>query len=85
MVFPVPIIHPAQYDAFRRAIGPDLPDTYDEWLQHTIKHRGERLRQGETLVEVEVDYDQFIAFCAATGTAPNAKTLLDFAIKKSRG
>jgi hypothetical protein len=85
IVFPVPIIPPDQYDAFRQAMGQDLADTYDKWLDVVHQQRGERLRQGETLVEIEVDYNQFMAFCTATGTAPNAKTLLDFVVKKSRG
>jgi hypothetical protein len=85
MVFPVPIIPPHQYDAFRHAIGPDLADTYDEWFEIVRKHRSERLRQGETAVDVEVDYDDFVQFCAATGAAPNLKMLLDFAIRESRG
>jgi hypothetical protein len=83
MVFPIPIIPKHQYDAFRRDVGPDLADTYDEWFEFVRKHRSERLRQGETLVDVEVDYDEFTRFCAATGTKPTAKTLLDFAIEKS--
>jgi hypothetical protein len=62
-VFSVPVLRPEQYDAFRRDLGSDLADTYDGWLEFVHKHRSERLRQGGTLVDVEVDHDQFVRFC----------------------
>ena len=77
-VFPVPIIPKHQYAAFRHEVGSDLADTYDEWIKVVQKLRGDELSPGETLVEVPVDRERFMAFCAATGIAPNGKTLLDF-------
>jgi hypothetical protein len=82
-VFPVPIIPRHRYAAFRHDVGSDLADTYDEWLKVVHKIRGDEFGPGETLVEVPVDRERFMAFCAATGIAPNGKTLLDFAITTS--
>ncbi len=63
-IFPVPNIPKHQFDSFRRELGPDLPDTYDEWFEFVRKHRIERLRQGETVLDVEVDYNQFLRSAA---------------------
>ena len=82
-IFPIPIIPKHQYDAFRRELRPDLSDTYDQWLEFVRQHRSERLRQGETILDVEVDLDEFTRFCATNGTKPNLKSLLDFAIEKA--
>ena len=80
-IFHVPILRRDQYEAFRREVGPDLADTYDEWLKLIGDRRTEALRRGETLVEVEVNFDKFIEFCRTRGTSPNLKTLRDFAIE----
>ena len=83
MVFPVPVIRPDQYDSFRRAIGPELGDTFDQWTKLFQERKNEIIRRGETLALVPVDFDEFSRFCGATGTQPNLKTLLDFAITKN--
>ena len=85
MVFPFPVILPDDYEAFRREVGSDLADTYDEWLNLHREQIDETRRRGDTVAEIEVQFDEFIAFCLATGATPDAKTLLDFTIKKSSG
>ena len=84
MIHPMPMIPKQQYHSFRGALGTDIPDTYDEWLNLTNKLRNERIRQGEVVPQVEIDFDEFTRFCAARGTTPNNKALLDLAIEKSR-
>lgn len=84
-IFRVPVIPADQYDAFRRTVGPDLADTYDEWAKRFVETRKQHWQRNETVVEVEVKHDQFIAFCNATGTKPDIKRLLDFAIESSGG
>jgi hypothetical protein len=85
MVYPFPVFTPEQYDAFRQEIGPDLADTYDEWLKLHREQCNEAIRRGETWVEIEVKFDEFVAFCRATGAPTNADTLLKFTVKKSSG
>jgi hypothetical protein len=78
----IPIISPPQYDSFRREAGIDLPHTYDEWLQLAGDHRREVGRQGDTTLDVQVDYDDYIKFCTASGAARDRKSLYDFAMEK---
>jgi len=81
--FAVPVMSEKQYQSFRREIGPDLADTYDEWLKFLGDKRAEAIRRGESVIEVEVDFDQFIAFCGAQWRSRDLKALLDFAIEKA--
>ena len=70
MVFPLPVIRPEDYDAFRREVGSDLADTYDEWLDLHREQVDEARRRGDPVAEIEVKLDEFIGFCRATGTSP---------------
>jgi trehalose-6-phosphate synthase len=51
-LFVLPVFNPAQYDAFRREIGANLADTYDEWCKLFADEVSEAMRQGDTVVEV---------------------------------
>ena len=81
-VFVVPVIRREDYDAFRRDIGQNLADTYDEWAKLFADELAEARRQGKTVIEAIVHYDEFLAFCVANGHKPNPQILLDFAIRK---
>jgi hypothetical protein len=81
-IFALPVIRESEYQAFRRAVGTNLADTYDEWRKSFTDDVEEARQQGHTLVEIEVKYDEFMAFCSATRQNPNAKILLDFAEQK---
>jgi hypothetical protein len=83
--FPFPIIPKADYPAFRAAVGPELADTYEEWLKRHANQIDEARRRGENIAEIEVNFDEFTRFCSSTRTTPNLKTLLDFTIEKSAG
>jgi hypothetical protein len=85
MIFPFPVIHPEDYESFRREVGPDLANTYDEWLNLHREQIDEARRRGLTIAEIEVKFDEFIGFCRATGTPPDLKTLRDFTVKKTSG
>lgn len=82
-IFTLPIIRREQYDAFRRDLGPDLADTYDEWAKLFADELGKAKRRGDSLVEIEIDYDQFIRYCRTEGQQPNAEILRRFAVKQS--
>ncbi len=81
--FPLPIIRPEEHQSFRDTIGPDIADTYNEWLKLHAQEINEHLRRGETIVEIEVEFDEFIRFCRARDTTPNKKALHDLAIEKA--
>lgn len=85
MVYPLPVFTPDQYAAFRKEIGPDLADSYDEWLKLHREQCDEANRRGESWVQIEVKFDEFVAFCRATGTPANTDTLLKFTVKKAGG
>jgi hypothetical protein len=78
-----PMIGAQDYPAFRRAVGPDLADTYDEWLKLFADRVNEARRGGDTVAQIEVHFDEFFGFCSATGRATNLNSLLEFAIEKS--
>jgi hypothetical protein len=82
-VFPVPVIRQNQYDAFRREIGPDLADTYDEWAKRFQESVKDSLMRGDTFVPIEVDFNAFEWFCGVTRKLPTLEALLDFAIEKN--
>lgn len=78
-----PMIGARDYPAFRRAVGPDLADTYDEWLKLFADRVNEARRGGDTVAQIEVHFDEFFGFCNATRRPPNLNSLLEFAIEKS--
>ncbi len=81
-VFALPVFRPEEYQAFRREVGANLADTYDEWAKAAAEQRDEAIRQGKSLVDIEVHYDEFIRHCRATGEKADPKTLLAFAVKR---
>jgi hypothetical protein len=81
MVFPV--FTPEQYDAFRKEIGPDLADSYDEWLKLHREQCDEAIQRGEAWVQIELKYDEFLAYCRATGAPADMNTIRLFSVKKS--
>lgn len=82
-IFTLPILHREDYDAFRRDVGPDLADTYDEWMEFFAEQRDEAVRRGETVIDVQINHHEFIRFCRASGAHPNLKLMLDFAANKA--
>jgi hypothetical protein len=86
MVYPLPVFTPEQYDSFRNEIGPDLADSYDKWLKLHREQCDEAIRNGDSWVEIEVKFDEFIAYCRTTGAPTDANTLRLFTVrKKSEG
>jgi hypothetical protein len=83
IIFPFPVISEEDYPAFRREVGSRLADSYDEWLKLHREQVEQARRNGDTVAEIEIKYDEFIIFCRTTGTSPNMNTLLDFTVKQA--
>ena len=83
--YPIPFITPQHFDAFRRLLSPDFPNSYDEWFKLHTKEKLERGQVGYDVLETQVDPDEFPRYCRARGVTPNRKTLLDFAFEKAAG
>jgi hypothetical protein len=78
-----PIYREAEFDAFRRAARPNLPNTYQEWLKLLADEVSEAERRGDTITQVEIHYDEFIAFCRTKGKEPDPGLLSDFTFQKT--
>ena len=84
-VFVIPVIRRNDYDAFRHDVGSTLANTYDEWVKLLAKEVAEARQSGKTVVEAEVNYDEFTAYCRATGKKPDPMVLLEFAAHRPLG
>jgi hypothetical protein len=84
-VFVLPVIRRQDYDAFRRNIGPNLADSYDEWAKLFANEVAEARRLGKTIVEAEINYEEFTRYCNANAKKPDAMVLLEFATHRPRG
>ena len=78
--FIFPVIRREDYDAFRRDVGPNLADSYDEWAKLCAGEVAEARLQGRDVVLAPINYEEFARYCRANGKRPDSKTLLDFAI-----
>lgn len=81
----LPVFTPEQYDAFRKEIGADLADSYDEWLKLHREQCEEAIQRGEQWVQIEVKFDEFVAYCRATGAPADMNMIRLFSVKKSQG
>jgi hypothetical protein len=79
-VFVLPVIRREDHDAFRRDVGPNLTDSYDEWAKLCAGEVADARLQGRNVVLAPINYDEFTRYCHAKGKKPDSQTLLDFAI-----
>lgn len=77
----LPVINPADYDAFRRLPTRDLPDAYDEWLNLQAQRSLEYSRLGFRVIKVQVNLGEFTRYLARIGETANLKTLTDLALE----
>jgi hypothetical protein len=80
--FVLPVISRKDYNAFRRDVGPNLAESYDEWSNQFAGELSAAERRGDTIVDVEVRYGDFIAYCHTHGINPDPKVLLAFSLVK---
>ena len=79
----LPFFNPDDYPAFRRMIGSDLPDTYDEWLQLHTKEKRELSNVGHSIRVIKIYPDDFARFLSARGQRANFSTLRAFTSEKA--
>jgi hypothetical protein len=84
-VFVLPVIRRQDYDAFRRDVGANLAKTYDEWVALFAGEVAEARRIGKTVIEAEVNYDDFTRYCRTNGKKPDPMSLLEFAMHRPLG
>jgi len=78
--FIFPLIRREDYDAFRRDVGSNLADSYDEWTKLCAAEVAEARLQGKNVVLAPVNFEEFTQYCRAKGKRPDPQILLDFAI-----
>ena len=84
-LFVLPIIRPEDYNAFRRDIGHHIANTYEEWAKLVASEVAQARRDGKTVIERVIDYDDFIRYCRRNEKTPDAAVLLQFAAHKPLG
>jgi hypothetical protein len=80
-----PEISEEQYDAFRGFVGANMPDTYNEWHKLIKERIDEATRRQQSIMDVKVDYDEFVRYCGPDRAKRNIETLYRFAVKKAFG
>ncbi len=82
-IYFLPTIKREDYDAFRRIIYPDFPDSFEEWANELSKLAAQHLGQGSTARSIEVNPDEFVAYLARRRTSGSRHELYNFAFEKS--
>ena len=78
----LPIIRKSDHKAFRRLMGNNIPDTYDEWSYLALKRKNDAVERQEVVHEIEVYPDEFASYAAAHGHEHTLLVLLNFAFEK---
>ena len=78
----LPIILKEDYEAFQRILHPNLPDTHNEWFYLHAKERADYEGRRHTVIEVEVNPNEFTGFLNARGDKANLHTLGTFTYEK---
>jgi hypothetical protein len=81
----IPTILKHHYEAFRKVLGRDLPDTYNEWLYLTNKRSLENAATGNISQAIEVDPNEFVRYQRATGASTDLHSLDNFTYEKGMG
>lgn len=80
-----PTITVNDFEAFRRLVNKDFPDTYDKWL-NLARQKGDKFAEvGNAIEDIEVKPDEFARFLRSTGASPDTQSLWTFAHEKCCG
>lgn len=71
----IPLIAPENYDAFRRILHDNIPNSYDVWLDLRAKERTVLIGQGFDVVGVEIEPNEFTRYCDREGAKRDIHTL----------
>jgi hypothetical protein len=63
---------------------PDLPDTFDEWLELATQQVANLEANGVAVKKVVINSQEFSAYCRACGVDPNGALRGAFAVVKGR-
>ena len=63
---------------------PDIPDTYEEWLNRAANQLTEPEAHGVVCEKVVIDAQEFATWCRDSGLDANSTTIGAFAVKKAR-
>jgi len=84
-IFYFPKIAAADYESFRRILKDDIPDTFDMWTRSQDSQKAEHILKwgaDSKCVHVEVDANEFAAYCRATGNDYTPYSLRNFLYEK---
>jgi hypothetical protein len=79
----LPRISAADFEAFSRLLENDIAPTFEKWSeshQERVSFWSERAK----VIEVDVNPDEFAAFCHRASRGYDAKALLDFAALRGK-
>ena len=77
------VIDQNDYESFRRILGGNLPDTYDEWFKFHSQEIADHLRLMHSFREIQVYPDEFADYLRPFGRVADVVSLRNLAIEKA--
>ena len=86
-IYRIVSIRKDDYEAFRRILKDDIPDTYEEWRYRQLSKSNDFIAkwQKAEVIEVDVNPNDFARYCDATNSDRTIETLDRFATEESFG
>jgi hypothetical protein len=87
--FSIPIIREQDYESFRRILKDDIPATYEAWRNRQLRQKAQLGAQWldslAEFIEIEIDPNEFTAYCDRTHSNYTVESLDRLAIEKAFG
>ena len=80
-----PFIEAHYYDAFRRLLDPQLPDTYNEWLNLSLEKGKDSAFSDYKVRNIKVEPNEFVRYCRARKYEHTLDSLRKFAASIAGG
>jgi len=77
-LFVLPIFPESDYDAFRREVDQALPATHGQWREIYSAMVDEAVKKGNVVIEIEVRFAEFMAFCVKNSRSASPQVILEF-------
>jgi len=81
----LPFIDKPDYEAFRRLLHGDMPDTHDKWLYLHAKSVANIKGEGGEVELIKVSPDEFTRYCDRVGAKRDIHALGAIAFNKASG
>ncbi len=81
----LPRVTTADHEALRRLVDNYPADSYEKWLNLQAKEIANWRRSGWDVVLIDVNADDFLRYCRATGASPNFHTFRGIASAQAIG